>query len=91
MTERISGDPTGKGSFLVESATTPGLSWPVEFVAEGVRWCACPAFQRAQRCRHVEAVEAAVEAEWRRALASTPESRAAAALRLQVLAEVFDR
>lgn len=86
---RIAGIPGSAGTFSVPSISNPGAEWLVDWIRPGLRWCACIAFTRTQDCRHAQEVEAAVRDE--HDTASTPESRAAAALRLQVLAEVFDR
>lgn len=89
---RLTGEPASRGDFAVPSATMPGEHWTVVWVTEGVAWCGCPAFQRKQTCRHVEQVALAVEIEAREMVAaSTPESRAEAAARLNQIAEEFAR
>lgn len=60
------------------------------WVGEATHWCPCPAHHRKNTCRHVAAVALAVEVEARESLASgTPETRAAAAARLQAIEEEF--
>lgn len=89
---RLTGEPAGRGSFVVPSATMPGERWAVEWVGAGSCWCGCPGFTRKQTCRHVEAVALAVEVEARDAVANaTPEQRAAAAARLDQIEELFAR
>lgn len=89
---RLSGEPGGRGDFTVPSRTVTGHGWTVIWIGGGSHWCSCPAFARRQRCAHADAVALAVEVEARALVAqSTPESRAAAELRLRVLEEIFDR
>jgi hypothetical protein len=89
---RTSGEPAGRGSFVVPSATMPGEVWAVEYIGPGTAWCGCPAFARRQTCRHVEAVAWAVEAEaFQQIENTTPEQRAAAATRLSNIEELFSR
>ena len=48
---RTSGEPCGAGTFVVPSASTPGHTWTVFWVTEGVSWCGCPAFAHRETCR----------------------------------------
>lgn len=87
---RLSGEAGGRGSFVVPSASMPGEAWVVEWVTFGTSWCPCPAFALKHACRHVEAADAAVQAEARHAdEASAPGRRARAAARLEQIAEEF--
>lgn len=63
---RIDGQPTGAGTFRVESMSAPGQSWAVEWESPRAVWCGCPAFARShnQRCKHVLAAFTAVTREW---------------------------
>lgn len=62
MTTRTTGDVGAAGTFAVESATEPGLSWDVLITAPGVHWCGCPSFSFKHGCRHSqEADEALIE------------------------------
>lgn len=61
---RISGNPTKPGDFAVRSATDPEREWVVLWQSPKTHWCGCPAFAKANRCRHSLAVFAAIEGEW---------------------------
>ena len=86
---RLSGEPAGKGTFAVPSATFPGEHHVVIWVSEGAHWCGCQGFTRQQRCRHAAAVALAVETEAREMVTGTPASRAEAAARLHEIEEMF--
>lgn len=87
---RTSGEPAGRGVFCVPSASTPGAVWDVVWIGGGTQWCGCPGFAQRGTCRHVEQVALAVELEAREAKSNTtPESRAAAAVRMQRIEEEF--
>ena len=64
MTERVSGDPTGPGTFVVASGTDPEYFWCVEWQNPRTHDCRCPAFARHQTCRHVKVVFATIQSEW---------------------------
>lgn len=84
---RVAGEPCGSGAFVVPSASTPGHSWTVFWVTDGVSWCGCPDFAHRETCRHVAQAALAVEIEARQE--ATPASRAAAAAKLKQLEEMF--
>jgi hypothetical protein len=88
---RLSGEPAGPGEFAVDSATTPGEQWRVFWRTYDVAFCGCPSFTHRRRCRHLEQVALAIEVEARETVAAgTPETRAAAAARLDHIAKEFD-
>ena len=61
---RISGEITEPGAFTVQSASEPGIWWPVEWISPRTHHCPCPGFTNNHRCRHVTAVFARIAEEW---------------------------
>lgn len=72
---RVSGNPTGAGTFTVQSATEPEQSWAVEWQNAKTHWCGCPRFAKDHRCRHSLAVFAAIEREWQDRRANEKQQR----------------
>jgi hypothetical protein len=74
---RVNGKTTGPGTFTVRSATDPSQSWTVEWQSARTHWCGCPAFARSKenKCRHVEAVFAAIAREWQQRRAADVAAR----------------